>query len=219
MTKSIQKTGRIAGILLLMLFILGVVIFQFLQGPYLFSEHFMDTIAKHEFSIISSTLLAIVSGILSIGVAVLLLPVFKNYNTFLASLYMLLTLLSCIAIVQDNMSVIELLESSKAFQINKQKAVLETLGAMAYQKHYWTHHFYLLFSCFPAFVLYYLLFQSRLVPKGIAVLGIIAVVLMAIEMVFTLFGNSISLNLLLPIAVIQLVLPIWLIIKGFNLGS
>lgn len=78
---------------------------------------------------------------------------------------------------------------------------------------------YLLISCFPVFVLYYTLFKSKLVPKIISVFGILAVSLMFIEEVFSFFGNSISMNMLLPMALIQLTLPIWLLIKGLNSES
>jgi hypothetical protein len=42
------------------------------------------------------------------------------------------------------------------------------------------------------------------------------VLLMFIEILFSIFGNSISMNMLLPIGLIQLILPLWLIFKGFD---
>ena len=94
--------------------------------------------------------------------------------------------------------------------------ILNTLGNVFYKKHWWSHYLSLLISCFPVFILYYVLFISKLIPEIISIVGIIAVILMFIEILFSVFGNSISMNMLLPIGLIQLILPIWLILKGLN---
>ena len=114
----------------------------------------------------------------------------------------------------DNVSVLSMLELSKEYvNENQSSGTLETL---VYKKHWWTHYFYLLISCFPVFVLYYALYLSKLVPRIISVFGIIAIILMFIEELSSIFGHGISMNMLLPIGLIQLILPVWLIIKGFN---
>lgn len=50
----------------------------------------------------------------------------------------------------------------------------------------------------------------------LSVIGICAALLMFIEILASILGNSISMNMLLPIGFIQLVLPFWLIFKGLN---
>jgi hypothetical protein len=39
---------------------------------------------------------------------------------------------------------------------------------------------------------------------------------MFVEVLFSIFGNSISMNMMLPMGLIQLALPLWLIVKGFS---
>jgi hypothetical protein len=39
---------------------------------------------------------------------------------------------------------------------------------------------------------------------------------MFVEVLFSIFGQSISMNLMLPMGLVQLALPLWLIVKGFN---
>jgi hypothetical protein len=58
------------------------------------------------------------------------------------------------------------------------------------------------------------LYLSKLVPRVISIFGIIAVIIMFIEELLSIFENSLSMNMLLPIALIQLILPLWLIYKG-----
>ncbi|MFY0688471.1 MAG: DUF4386 domain-containing protein [Cyclobacteriaceae bacterium] len=211
-----QKTGRVAGLLLLLIFINGIFIFQFLQGPILFSDNFLATTAANSNQIVVSVILGIFSGIVSIVIATILLPVFKRQDSILANLYLAFCIINFFTIMIDNVSVIAMLELSKEYINNENNSSLKILGSLAYEKHWWTHYLYLLISCFPVFVLYYTLFRSKLVPRLISIFGLIAVFLMFIEELFSIFGRSISMNMLLPIALIQLVLPLWLIYKGFN---
>lgn len=216
--KSNKKTGRLVGLLFLIIFPIGVFVYQFLQGPVLFSDDFLTTTSANSNEIISSTLLLFLSGIISIVIAAVLLPIFKKHSITLAFLYLAFTVVSFIAITIDNVSVLSMLELSLKYTENgtENSSILNTLGDVYYKKHWWTHYLSLLISCFPVFTLYYTLYISKLVPKIISIVGITAAILMFIEILFSIFNNSISMNMLLPIGLIQLFLPIWLIFKGFN---
>ena len=216
--KSNKKTGRLVGLLFLLIFALGITVYQFLQGPVLFSEDFLTTTSAHSNEIIISTLLLFLSGIASVVIATILLPIFKKHSITLAFLYLASSVLGFIAISIDNSSVLAMLELSLEYTKNgaNSSGVLSTLGNVFYKKHWWTHYLSLLISCFPVFILYYTLYVSKLVPKVISIVGIIAVIFMFIEILFSILGNSISMNMLLPIGLIQLILPLWLIFKGLK---
>lgn len=215
---SNKKTGRIAGALLLFVFISGIIIFQFLQGSVLFSENYVTTTSENSNKIISSIVLGIFSGIASILIATMVLPLFKKYSYNLAYLYVAFCILNFIAIMIDNVSVLSMLEFSKEYlkQGDENSNSLKVLANLIYEKHWWTHYLFLLISCFPVFVLYYTLYISKLVPRILSVFGILAVIIMFIQEIFSIFGNSISMDMLLPIGLIQLILPLWLLYKGFN---
>jgi hypothetical protein len=73
--------------------------------------------------------------------------------------------------------------------------------------------------CVGAFMYYYLLFQSQLIPRWLSGFGIVAIILMMAACVLSLFsGNRITsyIPLAAPIAVQEMVLAVWLIVKGFN---
>ena len=216
--KSNKKTGRLVGLLFLIIFATGITVYQILQGPVLFSDVFLTTTSANSNEIIISTLLLFFSGITSVVIAAILLPIFKKYSITLAFLYLSFSIISVIAISSDNISVLSLLELSQEYTKNgtDNSDILTTLGNVFYKKHWWTHYMSLLISCFPVFILYYTLYLSKLIPKIISIVGIIAVILMFIEILFSILGNSISMNILLPIGLIQLILPLWLIFKGLN---
>ena len=213
---SNQKVGRITGVLFLFVFISGVIIFQFLQGSVLFSDNFLTTASENSNQIISSIVLGIFSGIASIVIATLLLPIFKRHSLNLAYLYFAFCILNFIAIMIDNVSVISMLELSQEYVKNGNDGSLKVLETLIYKKHWWTHYFYLLISCFPVFVLYYTFCLYKLVPRIISIFGIAAVIIMFIEELLSIFGHGIGMNMLLPIGLIQLILPLWLIFKGLN---
>ena len=207
--KSNKKTGRFVGILFLLIFATGIVVYQFLQGPILFSDDFLTNTSTNSNKIIISTLLLFLSSITSVVIATILLPIFKKYSITMAFLYLAFSILSFIAISIDNINVLSMLEISLEYSKNGtgNSDILNTLGNVFYKKHWWSHYLSLLISCFPVFILYYTLYVSKLIPKVISIVGIIAVILMFIEILFSVFGNSISMNMLLPIGLIQLILP------------
>ena len=216
--KSHRKVGRLVGLLFLIIFVSGVTVYQILQGPVLFSDDFLTATSANSNEIIISTLLLFLNGIMSVFIATMLWPIFKKYSITLAILYLAFTLLSFISISIDNISVLSMLELSLEYARNKtdNSDTFNSLAQIFYKKHWWTHYLSLIISCFPLFILYLTLYVSQLVPKVISIVGIIAVILMFIELLFSIFGNSISMNMLLPVGLIQLVLPLWLIFKGLN---
>ncbi len=216
--KSNKKTGRLLGILFLLIFATGIIVYQFLQGPILFSDDFLTTTSANSNEIIISTLLLFLSGITSVVIATILLPIFKKYSITLAFLYLAFCILSFITISIDNVSVLSMLELSLEYAKNgtDNSDILNTLGNVFYKKHWWTHYLSLLISSFPVFLLYFTLYLSKLIPKVLSVFGIIAAILLFTEILFSILGNSISMNMLLPMGLIQLIFPLWLIFKGLN---
>ena len=215
---SNKKTGRIAGALLLFIFISGVTTFQFLQGTILSSKDFVIATSENENQLILSTILGLFSGAASIIVAVIFLPILKKHHFTLAVLYVAFCLFNLVAIMIDNYSVVSMLAFSKAFikDTNEISNSLKMMSTVIYQKHLWTHYFYLLISCFPVFILYVTLFVSKLTPRALSGFGIIAALLMFIEILATIFGKGISSNMMLPIGLIQLIFPFWSLFKGLN---
>ena len=219
--KPTKAHGRLVGVLFLLIFAIGIAVFQFLQGPVLFSDDFLTLTAVHSNDIILSILLSFLSGILSICSAILLFPIFKKYSYPLALLYLIFTVLNFITLSIDNFSVVGMLEVSLAHIQNSTDTtdMFHILGQVSYKKHWWTHYLSLLISCFPVFTLYYTFYISKLVPRIISIVGLVATILMFTEILSSILGHSISMNMLIPIGLIQFILPLWLIIKDLNLEA
>jgi hypothetical protein len=61
-----------------------------------------------------------------------------------------------------------------------------------------------------------LLFRTRLVPRWIAVAGLVGYPILVVGTIAELFGVHIGLYLTMPGTVFELALPVWLFIKGFD---
>ena len=213
-----MNKGKIVGILLLTSIILGIVVYQILQGPILFADDFLTATAANKNPIITSTILGLLNGVTTIMIAVLILPVFKQYNFSLSFLYLSLTIVNFMMIAIDNVSTLSILElsisHSKYAEVNGGAFVI--ISELLYQKHWWTHYMSLLSSSFYMFTFYLLFYQSRLIPKILSLGGLIAVSMMLIEILSSIFGQSIGMILMLPLGIVQLSLVVWLLIKGIK---
>jgi len=66
-----------------------------------------------------------------------------------------------------------------------------------------------------ALMIYYLFYQSKLIPRWLSVWGLIGAILYLAAGLFAMFSVDFGI-LLAPLALQEMVLAVWLIVKGFN---
>ena len=64
-------------------------------------------------------------------------------------------------------------------------------------------------------MIYYLFYQSKFIPRWLSVWGLIGAILYLAEGLFHMFSVDFGI-LMAPLALLEMVLAIWLIVKGFN---
>ncbi len=90
------------------------------------------------------------------------------------------------------------------------------LGSLAVQSNVMAYQVGEMFLGFGALVLCALLFRTRLIPGWLALSGVIGYVCLAAGCIAEVFGLHIGLQLTIPGMFFELVLPLWLFIKGFQ---
>ena len=77
---------------------------------------------------------------------------------------------------------------------------------------------HMLFFCFGGILWYYLLVASRCIPRALSIWGLVAICLLTIPVLLVLYNRNLTQAMILglPYAPFELVLGIWLIVKGFN---
>jgi hypothetical protein len=95
-------------------------------------------------------------------------------------------------------------------------ATAQTVGRvfLGLQQNAYTVH--MLFFCLGGILWYWLLFESRIVPRWLSAWGLAGVALLLVSILLTLWDRSLDLGILpgLPYAPFELVIGVWLLIAG-----
>ncbi len=144
------------------------------------------------------TSLEVISGLAVIGIAVLLFPILKTFNKKLTKWYLSLKFVEGLLMVVAGF-------------------LFLSLSLAARDSIYLVHTYVFIVS---AFMLYWLLYQSRIVPRYISIWGMIAIIILLIVNSIEVAGvNSIILtSLYAPIILNEVYLAGFLIFKGFKIS-
>jgi hypothetical protein len=216
-----QTIARVTGVLFLITFITSIPAF-FFYVPVLDDPRYIVG-AGADTSVSLGAFLELILIIANIGTAVVLWPVVKRVNEILALGFVTARVMESVFIAVGILSLLSVVtlrqEAAAGADVTSLVAVGESLVAL----HGWT------FLFGPGFVvgvgngliLGYLMYTSRLVPRGMAILGLIAgPVLMAaaIAVIFGVIeqGGLVQTIASLPEFLWELALGIWLTVRGFN---
>ena len=142
--------------------------------------------------------LEVISGLAVITIAVLMYPLFKPYNKKASFWYIVFRSIEGGLLVVTG--ILFLSHNTRLLEI-----------------HSGIHAAHVYIFAIAALIFYYLLYQSKLIPRWISVWGVIAAILLILVNLLEVTGIISELMILkLPIVLNELVLAIWLIVKGFN---
>ena len=151
----------------------------------------------------------------------MMFPIFKKYNEALALGYVGFRIIEATILVLAAIIPLSLIALSQEYVKAgaPDASHFQTLGAsfLATRAHL-AGLILVIFFGLGALLFYYLLYQSKLVPRFISVWGFIAIVLVLIWNLLEAFGISVSAGMILALPMIlnEIFLGIWLIVKGFN---
>ena len=217
---SNRKTARIVGALFLTAMVTsllgGIWLESILNAP-----DYLISVSANETQVITGVLLELINGLAVVGIAVMMFPLFKKYNEALALGYVAIRIIEAVIVIAAVISPLSLIALSQEYVKAgaPDASYFQTLGTsfLAIRAH-WVGTMLGIFFSLGALLFYYLLYQSKLVPRFISVWGLIAVVLVLTWNLLEFVGLSISIGIILalPIILNEIFLGIWLIAKGFN---
>jgi len=142
--------------------------------------------------------LEVISGVAVIGISVIMFPLFKPYNEKASWGYLV------IRIIEGGLMII-----AGILFLSHSTSLLEIRDGI------YVGHGYIF--AVAALIFYYLLYQSKLIPRWISVWGVIAAILLILVILLEVTGIISELMILrLPMILNEIVLAIWLMVKGFN---
>ena len=163
----------------------------------------------------------------NIGTGLMLYPYLRKFNESWGLGYLFFRLLEVVFILLGIVSVLTILSISHEYvnATEENLSSLQTLGKTLKTIHGWAFilgpHFMLGIN---TFIYSYIFYRSGLVPQKLSILGITGAVLIFLAALLEIFDiishfSMQTVIMALPIAVYEMVLATWLIIKGLNLGS
>lgn len=219
---SLRKTAMVAGVFYLITFIAAIAGLA-LYGPVLNDPDYIVG-AGADTRVFLGAFFEVILAIACIGTAVTLFPIVKRQHEGVALGYVSARVLESTVIVVGIISLLSVvtLRQDLAGAAGADAASLVTVGKSLVAIHDWT------FLLGPGLVpgvngllLGYLMYRSALVPRAIAVLGLVGGPLLFASGIATLFGlyeqvSAWGFIATLPVAAWEVSLGIWLIVKGFK---
>lgn len=214
--------GIMLGILYIIAAVTAVIAVVYYQ-PVLSEQWYRAVENGFEMKILIGVLNDLLLVVSAVGTAVMLFPYIRKWNEHLALAYLCFRFMEAVFIAIGLVSILGLLNLS--IQIEAGTIAIENaqaVGFMLQAFHRWT------FMLGPNFMLgintflySFLLFRTGLVPKPLAIFGMVTAVLVLGAGLLDMFGIIEPLStakgiLALPVGIYEMSLAVWLMVKGFN---
>ena len=214
---SNRKTAIIVGVLFLVsyvaVFLGGYIVDSILNAP-----DYLINVYPNKTQVIIGVLIELANGAAVFGIAFMLFPILKKHTEALALGYVGFRIIEAAMAVVSGISALSLITLSQEYIAAgaPDASHFQALGALTLAERFWALQMLIIFFGLGALIFYYLLYQSKLIPRFISVWGLIGVPLMFTGVLLVMFGFNLELILFLPLGVNEIFLGVWLIVKGFN---
>jgi hypothetical protein len=157
---------------------------------------------------------------LTIGISIAALPIFRQYSDRMGLHLVTVGVIMFTLQAVDNSHIMSMLSLSQQYaQAGGPDELFQTLAAAVGSTRKWAHYSELLVIDCWIFLLYCILYHFRLVPRALAVFGLIMVMLhFTVIPLQGFLGYSIVTELGVPMALSHIALALWLMAKGFDEG-
>lgn len=219
--KSTRRTAVLVGLLFLIATATFYTAHSLIAGV-LTGADYLTGASAHTNALTAAALLAFVDTVAVMGIAVFLYPLLKGFSQPLALGYIALRVGELAAVLLYLAVPLLVIEVSDAlFRGDVQASALRPLGALFRAQYQVTLVVVFLVTAGAGTILATLLYRSRLIPRWIAMLGLIGYPVMLVGTVLYMFDlidmlQGAGTAAAAPVGLFELILPIWLIARGFN---
>lgn len=219
--KSTKSIGRIIGLLLALQLPLGLILpFVLIQGPLsIVPPGFLVNAAADSSRIHLAVLIAFVGGALTVSIAITAYQVIRRNSQTMALWFLVLCVTSLAMDAIHNTAVMSMLSISERFAEagSADAGLFQALGETVRSARYWAHYTQLVFIGGWIFMFYVIMLRFGLIPRLLATLGLIGILLQFIGVTLPALLDYPSMPwLAYPLAPIHLTAAIWLTAKGFD---
>ncbi len=221
--KNYRKSAIWVGVLFIICTVASI-LGKSLSSPILDAPDYLTKLAFSNNQIIGGALIEFIWAATGAGIAIALYPILRRYNGALALGAVGFRMVEGVFVLVGTLGLLSLLTSSQEFISAGASAAssYQASGSALLALRNWAHNSIGLIAFSLGTLLYSaVLYQSGLIPRWLSGWGFLAGALCLAATVYGTFNASFgftTLNTILnmPIGVQEMVLAIWLIVKGFN---
>ncbi len=217
-----RKTALVAGIFYLITEVTAITA-MLSYGSVLTDPTFIISTAVDNTGVLVGAFLEVLLAIAVVGSSVTLYPVIKTYGPGLALGYVAGRLIEAAIILLGAISLLTVVTlQSQLNAPDAEAAAAVTVGQSLVALHLWTFLFGPKLALgVNTVLLAFLMFRSQLVPRAIAILGLVGGSLVFLSGTLVLFGaypdlSTIGVAAAMPVLAWELTLALYMIIKGFR---
>jgi hypothetical protein len=212
------------GVLYILATVAGIVSLGF-TDPVLTADDYLTEVSANETEVFVGALLELVMAVSVAGIAIAVYPVLKRYTASIAIGYFAARIVEALIFIMGVVSLLSLVTLSREFMnaAAPDTAYFHTLGELFLAARDWGGHVVLDVAVFPlgALLFYFVLYQSKLVPRWVSGWGLIGAPLYWVAGFLVLFDviEPLSTSMIVlqaPLGLQEMVLALWLIVKGFD---
>jgi len=157
-------------------------------------------------------------GIIFLG-AILFVSL-RKHNEQIALVALGFYILEVALLAVSRISAFALIGISQEYATAGTSAYLLTMGKLAFESmDFVGSTLHMLAFCCGGILFYYLLDKSRIVPRGLSLCGLITVMPCLAGTLLTVFGFQVPFLVYLPYAPFELVIAVWILVKGIMAGT
>jgi len=222
---SDKSTPRLLGLMFIIVIILSVISGTFLTplnysmtgSPENITEtmiNFSGNPAKVQLSITGF----LIEAASIVFLSVLLYAVLKEHNRVIALWAFGLWILEALFVAIRQINAFSLLYTSQTFVQagTPSGSYFQTIGSLFYRLMQFSYDVQMVFYCIGGFLFYYLFLRSKFVPTWLSIFGILVASLGFVGELLAIFGNDVPIYVFLPILPFELIIGVWLIVKGIS---
>jgi hypothetical protein len=217
---QVRPNTKISGILIFVGFIAGILS----VAPVVDSTEFLSRAAENSNQVIVGAVFQFIMALAYLGFALFLYPILKKMDQGLALGFLSFRIIASTLIITGTIILLSILAVSQEYVriLPQESSNFEALGFLLKSvRDLINHVFMILVLCTGNMLFYILMIKSKLIPLWLSIWGAVGALLSVLASLLVLFGSidiitSGYIILNIPSALLELVLALWLIIKGFD---
>jgi hypothetical protein len=178
----------------------------------------LATVLSNSTQVIIGALLMLINSVIVIGHGIMMFPILKRYNERIPFGYLSARLAEGIVLAAGILFLLLQVPLSRAYLQagNPDAAYFQALSTLSLQANFYAYQFGMIAVGFAGGLLNYVFYKVNLIPRGLAIWGLLGYVVLLSGSVVEVLGFDLRLIHTIPGGLWELFIGVWLIAKGFG---